>query len=336
MTTLCVPLHPDWTGQESISEYLRRIQCVGVGAVELQLPPMLSHDAVPMWHEIANHARCMPLKLALHAPITYDRPVWNELIPWIQESADQTPVVLIVHGVAMRSNDASVQATVSFVRSLCDRLPSTVTVAVETGWNLGARLRLSARWRHWRHQRHQQRLQRQRPMGVGSGMGVASAQHQPHVANNHPVDPPLDADRWHPISHTGNWISTGTRASTLRIVDQIDRTNCVIAWDLAHDWLSGAWDQIEQADVPDEAFLHRIGYVRVHDALANGLTHLPLMAGNVPYASQLRALSRIGFDGIACVAVRYTEESQLFGSRWHVLERSLTMTRQGLRIPYQQ
>ncbi len=336
MTILSVPLHPEWTGETSIAEYLSRMRLLGVGAVELQLPPMLTNDAVPMWRDLADHVRAVPLKLALHAPIARDRSVWNELLPWIQELADQTPVVIVVHGAAARSQDDGVKVTVSCVRSLCDRLPETVTVAVETGWNRCAMMRLSARLRHWRHQRHQWRLQRQRPAGVGSGMGSTHAQPEAGAAYDQVIDPPLQANTWRHIVRIGNRLSTGTRASTLEIVDQVDHMNCVIAWDLAHDWLSGAWDQIEQAGVPDKAFLHRIGYVRVHDALANGATHLPLMVGNVPYASQLRALSRIGFDGIACVAVRYTEHAQPYGSRWHVFERSLTMTRQGLRIPYQQ
>ncbi len=137
------------------------------------------------------------------------------------------------------------------------------------------------------------------------------------------------------LRRTGSFSGTGTREETLQVVMEVSQPNCIIAWDVAHDWLGGAKGGVaDWRSAPSADFLNRVGYVRLHDADATGRDHWPLVIGNVPYASQLRPLVQHGFVGTVCLAIRYTAQTRVFGDRWHVLERSLAIARQVLRIHY--
>ncbi len=134
---------------------------------------------------------------------------------------------------------------------------------------------------------------------------------------------------------TGGFSATGSREATLQVVMEVNQPNCIIAWDVAHDWLGGARSGISHwRTTPAPDFLSRVGYVRLHDVDDNCHDHWPLVIGNVPYTSQLRPLLQHGFAGTVCLAIRYTPQTGVFGDRWHVLERSLAVARQVLRLTY--
>lgn len=328
MTILSVPLYAQGISGEPIWEYGERLHALGVRGGELQLPPTWTAADLPLWRSFADGVRALRFELALRVPLPLDDPAWIDLLPWINSLAATSPLVVLVQGVsATRLTAALADTTFSHVRTLCNRVTPDVSIALESSWNQGAANSVFARLRDWQQRRRSQRLARQRPTGVGSGLGAGAAGARSATSASDPLDPPTEDAR-------GAWIATGTRAATLALVEQVDRVNCVIAWDLASDWLGSYWHNKDQAAVPNAAFLQRVGYVRVHDALPNGTTNLPLVVGNVPYASYLRALHGAGFHGWACVAMHYTQQAQLYGTRWQLLERSIATARSGLRLPY--
>ncbi|HEX6290809.1 MAG TPA: TIM barrel protein [Herpetosiphonaceae bacterium] len=331
MIELSLPLHADWTGGLTTAAYLDRLLSLGITAVEVQLPPTLRAEDIDRWAALIDQARERRLKLALHAPLAADSPIWSHVLTWIGELAT-TPVTLIVHGcTATRRAPDLVAQTVAYVYALLTRLPPTVTVAVEQSWNKGAAAGLGGMIRNLRGDKLQGRIQR--PIGVGSGMGVASQAAPQPVPPATEFDPWLKSSRWRMLRRTDGFSGTGTRQETLQVVMEVNHPNCVIAWDVAHDWLGGAkggvadWQSAASAD-----FLRRVAYVRLHDVDDSGTDHWPLVVGNVPYASQLRPLLQHGFAGVVCLAIRYTPQTHMFGDRWHVLERSLAIARQVFRI----
>lgn len=327
MPMLSVPLHPDWMGGEPPWEYVERLGALGVRGAELNLPPTIAAADLPFWRSFADGVRALRLELTLRVPVPLDAPLWLDLLPWINNLAGTAPLVVLVQGAsATRPQPALVDITTRYLRTLCDRVAPNVTVALETSWNRGAMRGVAARLQHWQQQRRHERALRQRPSGVGSGLGTRAADATVRAPADAQVDPPLQEQQ-------ASWTTTGTRAATFATVEQVDRPNCVIAWDLACDWLGSYWQKDDHVAMPPAAFLQRVGYVRVHDALPDGTLNLPLVVGNVPYASQLRALHGAGFDGWACVAVRHTSAAQAFGTRSQLLERSLAITRQALRLP---
>jgi len=334
MIDLSVPLHSDWMGGLKPADYLDRLQSFGVTAVEAQLPPELAMAEIERWTTLIALARERGLKLALHAPIVLSAPIWQDLYPWLEQWTT-APLTMIVHGYrAGRPNAGLVVQTVSHVRQLLAALPSSVTVAIEQGWNWGAQLGLGAAVRNLRDSRLSQRMERQRPAGVGSAMGAALPQpSQPAQPAATAFDPVLQHGWWQAFRRADGFSGTGTREETLQVVMEVNRPNCVIAWDLAHDWLGATKGGVaDWQSTPASDFLDRVGYVRLHDVDARGCDHWPLVVGNVPYASQLRTLLRHGFSGTVCLAIRYTQQMFGFGDRWQVLERSLAVTRQVLRL----
>lgn len=330
MIKLALPLHPDWTGGLDPIAYLDKVAGFGVNAVEVQLPPTLTSEALHPWLALTQTALDRAYALSLHAPLPADHPVWAPLLHWLRQAAGSTALTLIVHGCARRRWHPSLIAeTIAWLRRLLDRLPATATVAVELGWNPGARpggplRRAAQRWR---------RSQPQRPSGVGSGMGAAAVSATPPAGAEQRFDPQLPQPTCWPCPPRNGFRATGSRATTLGIVEQIDHPRCTIAWDLAHDWLGGSLGGVPAwHSIPPLPFLQRVGYVRVHDVDAGGADHWPLVLGTVPYTSQLRALVRHGFDGTVCLAARYPPAIQAFGDRWHLLDRSLDVLRQALRL----
>lgn len=334
MIDLSVPLHIDWMGGLKAADYLDRLQSFGVTAVEAQLPPELSVPEIEHWAALIGMARERQFKLAIHVPIALNAPIWQDLCAWLRQPA-AAPLTLIVHGYTAGQPSAELVAqSVSYVRALLASVPSVVTVAVEQGWNWGTMVGLGASIRNLRDKRLSRRVERQRPAGVGSAMGASLpplARRGPPTAAN--FDPPLQHGWWRTFRRADGFSGTGTRAETLQVVREVNQPNCVIAWDVAHDWLGGAKGGVaDWRSTPAGDFLDRVGYVRLHDVDANGCDHWPLVIGNVPYASQLRALLRHGFTGTVCLAIRYTPQMFVFGDRWQVLERSLVVTRQVLRL----
>ena len=320
-------------GTWSADAYLERLCELGVGAGEIQLPASLTAADLLSWRSFVQGVCAYHMQPVLSLPMPFDQPVWEDVIAWINELAQTVSPIVLVHGIrAARPQMSLVDATVSHVRSLCYRVPSHIPIAVLSGWNSAASHRLTTRFRHWQQQRGQQQALRQRPSGVGSGMGNVEPVNVSISNTDEMLDPPLDPQQRSLLGKNDGWAATGTRDMTLAIVEQVGRSNCMIGWDLAHDWLSSYWELTNQSTIPDHHFLQHVGYVRIHDAMPDGTTHLPLVVGNVPYASQLRALSRAGFDGVACVSVRYTDQAQTYGGRWQLLGRSLVIARQGLRI----
>lgn len=334
MIDLSVPLHIDWMGGLKPADYLDRLQSYGVTAVEAQLPPDLSALDLKRWTTLIAMARERQLSLAIHVPIALSAPIWQDLYTWLAQAAT-APLTLVVHGHTAGRPDAGLVAqTVSHVRVLLASLPPVVNVAIEQGWNWGMMIGPGAAIRSLRDSRLRRRMERRRPAGVGSAMGAELPPAiQPGAPTATDFDPPLRASWWRTFRRTDGFSGTGTREETLQVVMEVNRPNCVIAWDLAHDWLGGAKGGVaDWRSTPTSDFLDRVGYVRLHDVDAKGCDHWPLVMGNVPYASQLRALLRHGFAGTVCLAVRYTQHMAIFGDRWHVLERSLAITRQVLRL----
>lgn len=331
MIELSVPLHVDWTGGLPVTTYLDRVMSLGVRAVEIQLPPALTPTNLGRWTALTQNAIERGCTIAIHAPLPAEDPLWPSLILWLQQLARHTPLVLIIHGcTAAQPQPTLIPRSVAFAQRLLADLPSTVTLALELGWNSALRHRPGAALR--RTLRRWQQRQEQRPTGVGSGMGAPVAP-SPRTEQRETVfDPSLEAPLWRRWRRPGVFSAADTRETTMEIVEQIDRPNCTIAWDLAHDWLAGTLGGVTQPSIPSPAFLARVGYVRLHDVSDDGYDHWPLVAGNVPYTSQLRALLRHGFDGPVCLAVRYPAAAQMYGDRWQTLDRSLTVARQTLRL----
>ncbi|HEY0734922.1 MAG TPA: TIM barrel protein [Herpetosiphonaceae bacterium] len=316
------------------ADYLDRLQSLGVTAVEAQLPPDLSAPEIERWAALVDLARERRLKLAIHAPIALGTPIWQELYAWFGQMA-VAPLTLVVHSATAGRPDAGLVAqTVSRVHALLAALPPTMTVAVEQGWSWGRMIGLGAMVRSLRDSRLSQGMERQRLTGVGSAMGAELPPAiQPVASSAANFDPSFQSGWWRTLRRTDGFSGTATREEALQVVMEVNRPNCVIAWDLAHDWLGGAKGRVaDWRSTPTSDFLDRVGYVRLHDVNAKGCDHWPLVVGNVPYTSQLRALLRHGFAGTVCLAIRYTQEMIVFGDRWQVLERSLAVTRQVLRL----
>lgn len=334
MIDLSVPLHIDWMGGLKPADYVDRLQSLGVTAVEAQLPPDLSAPAIERWTALIDLVRERRLKLAIHVPIALSTPIWQHLYAWLEQVAT-APITLVVHSdTAGRPDVGLIARTVSHLRMLLASLPPSVTVAVEQGWNWGMMIGLGAVVRNVRDSRLSQRMERQRRMGVGSGMGAELPPAiQPVSSSATDFDPPLRTGWWRALRRIDGFSGTATREEALQVVMEVNQPNCVIAWDLAHDWLGATKGRVtEWRSTPTSDFLDRVGYVRLHDVDAKGRDHWPLVVGNVPYTSQLRALLRRGFAGTVCLAIRYTQEMVVFGDRWQVLERSLAVTRQVLRL----
>lgn len=333
MIELSVPLHMDWMGGLPVTTYLDQVISRGVRAVEVQLPPTLSSVALEPWVALAQAAGERGCSLAIHAPLGADHAAWPALLGWLQQLVASSPLVLIIHGcTAARPDPALIDQTVAFARRLLTDLPPTTTLAIEQGWSTALHSRPSAVLRRVR-----QRWQpghSQRPSGVGSAMGAAQPTAAQHAAPAQTTfDPSLERRWWQRMPRAGFYSATGTREATLEIVEQVDQSRCVIAWDLAHDWLgSRLGDSAAWPSIPSASFLRRVGYVRLHDVSDRGCDHWPLVVGNVPYTSQLRALLRAGFDGPVCLAVRYPAAVQAYGDRWQTLDRSLAVARQTLRL----
>jgi hypothetical protein len=321
MIDLSLPLHVDWLGGLSATAYLDRLSSLGVTAVEIQLPPSLSTAEIERWTALIDLVRERQLKLAIHVPIAPEQPVWPELRTRLARVA-QSPLTLILHGcTAGRPSPALYTQTIVHIRALFASVPNVV-VAVELGWNWGTTIGVSASLHRLRGRHLRQRRQAQRPSGVGSGMGGATPtvrrSQLPAISG---FDPPLGSSLWRTLRRADGFSGTGTREDG------------VIAWDLAHDWLGGAQGGIvDWRSTPADEFLRLVGYVRLHDVDDRGCDHWPLVVGNVPYASQLRSLLRHDFNGTVCLAIRYTPQMLAFGDRWRVLERSLAVTRQVLRL----
>ena len=332
MIELSVPLHMDWMGGLPPTMYLDRVVSLGVHAVEIQLPPTLTLADLDRWAALTQIAIDRGCAIALHAPLPDDQPAWPEVLAWLQQLAARIPFVLIVHGCTAPQPDPALAArTIAFARQILAALPPTVTLAIEQGWISALRDRPGATLR--RVQRRWQQRQSQRPAGVGSGMGAASQPSARRVSQQATAFDPLDQPGWrHFWRRSGHYSATHSREATLAIVERIDRPNCVIAWDLAHDWLGGSLSSDAWRSIPAPSFLQRVGYVRLHDVSENGCDHWPLVVGNVPYASQLRTLLKHGFDGPVCLAVRYPAAVQSYGDRWQTLDRSLAVARQTLRL----
>jgi sugar phosphate isomerase/epimerase len=333
MIDLCLPLHVDWTGGLTIPVYLDRLTDLGITAVEVQLPPTLQLEDLDHWSALVAQVRERKLKLSIHAPLTGDPGIWSGVAQWISRLAIPDPLTLVVHGcTATRPSSGLVARTMTHIRSLLMAVPSAVTVAVEQGWNSGVMIGIGSFVRELRNRSLKQHMQR--PAGVGSGMGAMTApSRQPRPTADDVFDPPLQSSWWQTLRRSDGFSGTGTREETLQVVMEVDQPNCVIAWDVAHDWLGGARGGVSDwHSMPSADFLNRVGYVRLHDVDDQGHDHYPLVIGNVPYASQLRPLLRYGFAGTVCLAIRYTPQTRHFGDRWHVLERSLTVARQVLRL----
>ena len=332
MIELSVPLHIDWMGGLPPTTYLDHVVSLGVHAVEIQLPPTLAPADLDRWAALAQTALERRCTIALHAPLPADQPAWPHLLAWLQQLAARASFVLVVHGcTALRPDPTLAARTIAFARQILTALPPTVTLAIEQGWSSALRDRPGATLR--RIQQRWQQRQSQRPAGVGSGMGAAQQLAPRRVPQHASAFDPLDTSAWPRFwRRSGHYSATDSREATLEIVGQIDRPNCTIAWDLAHDWLGGSLNRETWRSIPASSFLQRVGYVRLHDVSENGCDHWPLVVGNVPYASQLRALLKHGFDGPVCLAVRYPSAVQSYGDRWQTLDRSLAVARQTLRL----
>lgn len=324
MIKLGVPLHIDWMGGTSTAVYLDRISSLGVQAVEIQLPPTLTVDMLSAWITLAQAAVVRNFAIAIHAPLPATHAAWPIIRKWFDEMPSSA-FTLIIHGcAAARMQPALIDQTANFVRTILEQMPPHVSVAVEQGWNTGAH-GVGQQVQH-----HMQRLIRRassRPMGVGSGMGAGFIPQRLEAQDS--PDPVVRV----PWRQRHGYSGTGTREQTLRIVERVNDNRCTIAWDLAHDWLGGSRGGVRDwRTLPPPAYLRRIGYVRVHDVDDQGADHQPLVTGNVPYTSQLRTLLQQRFTGTVCLAIRYTDQARAFGSRWHMLERSIAVARQALRI----
>ena len=333
MIDLCLPLHIDWTGGLTISAYLDRLASLGISAVEVQLPPSLQLEDLDRWTALIAQVRERKLKLSIHAPLPADGGIWSSVAQWISRLAGAASLTLVVHGcTASRPSSGLVARTTTHIRSLLMAVPPAVTVAVEQSWNRGVMSGVGSIARELRDRGLKRHTQR--PIGVGSGMGsVAHSGPQAALPADDVFDPPLHSSWWQTLRRSDGFSGTGTRQETLQVVMEVDQPNCVIGWDVAHDWLGGAKGGVgDWHSTPTADFLNRVGYVRLHDVDDQGRDHWPLVIGNVPYASQLRPLLRYGFAGTVCLAIRYTSQTRRFGDRWHVLERSLTVARQVLRL----
>ncbi|MBI5877304.1 MAG: sugar phosphate isomerase/epimerase [Chloroflexi bacterium] len=88
-----------------------------------------------------------------------------------------------------------------------------------------------------------------------------------------------------------------SRAEVRAVVRDIDAARLNICWDFGHDVLLG------YNSPPDDAFLSAVRHAHVHDIDAAGEDHFPLVYGNVPWADDLRALRRAGFDGAVVMEI---------------------------------
>ncbi len=88
-----------------------------------------------------------------------------------------------------------------------------------------------------------------------------------------------------------------SRDELLGVVRKMDEPRLGICWDLGHDYLIG------YAELPCDEFLHAVRHVHIHDVNAAHEDHFPLIFGNVPWQTDLRALSNVGFNGAVILEI---------------------------------
>lgn len=303
--------------------FVERLAGLGVGAIEAQLSPNMRSDDIARWSATVDAAARHKLAVGFHVPFLLQAQGWFAAYELVRTLQGGTSATLIVHGCAGRRPDPKlVELTVAQLRRLADSAPD-VTIALENVANLehGPIARLRA----WIARRRRAAAGSSRPSGVGSGMGAPRA--GAVRSGDEPVDAPL------PRQHGARWNAAGSRQAAWDICASVERPNCVLAWDLAHDWLAGRTSAVEQPAVPSAAMLRRVGYVRVHDVDDKGNDHCLLVMGNVPYTTQLRALLAADYAGTVCLAARYTAAMRPYGGRWQTFERSIRILQQTLKLP---
>ncbi|GAC1383743.1 MAG: hypothetical protein NVSMB42_00820 [Herpetosiphon sp.] len=328
MIELAFPLQPSRPGDPHAEKTLAQLDGFGFTALELNLPPHFAPSEYEDWRTLVDDV-WQRFRLHVHAPLPHPGEAWllvARLLERIMARQESAPM-LIVHAPYVRQ----LPGDAGWLETTMTALPPATRVCVELGWQQGAALTWQAQWRRWRAQRARQAREQGRPQGMGQGMGSGASASPRRVHSPQgdvvPVQRPRQKGR-------GLLSAAGSREAVFAVVEQAQTGNPQIAWDLAHDWLGGPWSAIDawQA-VPPPHFLQRVGYVRVHDVLDDGTDHMPLMAGNVPYTSQLRRLTQMGFDGPICLALHASAAAQRFGNWNEVLGQSVTILRQALRQP---
>lgn len=323
MIVLGVAVHWAHTGGMALEPYLARLVELGVGAIEAQLSPEMRSDEIAHWSATIDLAARHGLAVGFHAPMAPQHPAWPAVLGWASASPARSPAAVIVHGCSGPRRDPRLApCTADHLRRLADAAPLAM-IALENGANTaGGPI---AHLRAWAARRRRLAAD-SRPQGVGSGMGAPRAA-LPLPSSYEPVDPPPA-----PRPRQARWNAAGSRDAAWEICAGVERSNCVVAWDLAHDWIAGRQPGVAQAAVPTTEALRRVGYVRVHDVDDGGADHCLLVMGNVPYTTQLRALMGAGYGGTVCLAARYTAAMRPHGGRWQALERSLNILKQTLKL----
>jgi sugar phosphate isomerase/epimerase len=100
------------------------------------------------------------------------------------------------------------------------------------------------------------------------------------------------------LNHKPPFTRTGeSRDEVLDIVRALNQPRLGVCWDLGHDYLLG------YADLPNDNFLRAVRHVHIHDINAAREDHFPLIYGNVPWQTDLRALTRVGYPGAVVLEI---------------------------------
>ncbi|HEY1014117.1 MAG TPA: hypothetical protein VGE07_15500, partial [Herpetosiphonaceae bacterium] len=106
-----------------------------------------------------------------------------------------------------------------------------------------------------------------------------------------------------------------------------------LCWDLGRDWLTGVLGaQPGWTTIPEPPFLAAVEHLEICDALPAGHGQMPLIPGNVPYTTQLRALAGRTPPPAPTLDLAYGYLALRLGDRFQTLARSVTIIQRALRL----
>lgn len=102
--------------------------------------------------------------------------------------------------------------------------------------------------------------------------------------------------------------------SVVKFVEDIDRENLNIVFDIGHSHRNGG-------NIPSEVLTcgSRLRHLHLHDNFGDRDAHLPIGEGDIDYRSFCEALRRIGYDGLYMMELRFGTPESLLESKKRLL-----------------
>jgi sugar phosphate isomerase/epimerase len=326
---LAIAVHPRRTGGVALPRYLEQLAALGIGAVELRYPDAPDDQLVIA---AARQIHKLGLRCHLHGPrpahhMTRQPPDprerWRPVVELAAELAARqgAEVHLVLHPAGGPDDrlEEYRQRSAELARWILEA-PGVAPMLELSGPHDGTLLGRMRRW--WLTRGAGRRSIGPPPGTIRPGLaGQRLSVRRPGLGEEDEVEP-----------CAGEQFSAGAgRAALLATREAIGDERAGLCWDLGHDWLHG--QRLERwTTVPEQSFLRAVRHVHLHEALPDGQLHLPLLTGNVPYTTQLRALLASGFEGVVTLEILFGRAALQLGERMETLRRSVQIARQALRL----